>query len=278
MMDPALDAVTDPFELCSMFCETLGLQSQVRDMAQPLTGPLSAILLGYHRSSRCIAALSIYIALHLLNFQGPVIADHMARLAPISESEENIRGTWRLVHPERDELVEPSLLPELAANHMDAIIGLLPHAVPENDLPLSAIEPHVTDSDVIHDEERSEILRQLSGVVQEEGFLEAVGFVSEGLAGSMTLMFDNEGLDFLSERACEAVSTYMASHFIGVEISAGYTARLYKMSERTFGQMYARVLDRSIDFTPRSITSSMGEWDPALVLEVLPELNWPAFD
>ena len=263
---------SDPFVLCGWFCDSLSFHHRVKDTAQSFMTPLSQMLERRSRSPRCIAAVSIYIAMHLLNFQIHEVADHVARLARISESEERIRSTWRLIYADRMELVVPALLPELAKLHMDNILALLParlstplfgHMIAING------EPHVPD------EERFEILQQLSERLRDPDLLDSVAYMSEKFVDNMWLMFNVEDMSIFTERACEAVSTYMACYLLGVPISSSYTARVYKISERTLCQMYAQVYPRRSEIMSSRLVQTLGNHNLHRILHVLPALNWP---
>ena len=268
-----VDDESNPFELCAWLCDRLAFHHQVKDMAQSITIDLSQL---DGCSPRHIAAMCIYIALHLLNRQGHDIADDVARLTLMSESEEHIRSTWRSIYPDRMALIQPAILPDLAQHHMDAILEFLPVPNLDNAITNSEGEHRMTDLGEIPDEERVGILQQLSEALEDAELLDHVGYISEKLIDAMYLMAFTAQLDIFCKRSCEAVSAYMACHLMGVAIPYSEIARLYHTSERAFCQMYAQVYTRRINLVSPQLTQTMGSYDLDRVLDALLPLNWPS--
>ena len=267
---------SSPFELCSWLCDGLAVPYQVKDTAQSFMTPLSRMLERLSCSPRCIAAVSIYIALHLLNLEDHVIANRLAMLACVSESEERFHSTWRLIYADRMELVVPALLPGLAESHMDGILAFLPAPLAGYDIANNEGDSQMADSRSVPDQERVEILRQLLETLRDADIHDSVGSISEKLVDNMWLMASTEDLNILSERACEAVCAYMACHLMGVAISSSHFSRLYQISERTFHQMYAQVYPRRRAIMSSRIIQILASHNLQRVLDVLPALNWPS--
>lgn len=278
---------TDPIEICDWLCERLALDGEVRVLAVSVSEPLSRkIHVRDHDLAMCNAVISVYIAWHLQN-RNDNIAGFLANLSRTSGIPENlIRSTYRYIHPNRMELIEPDILPRLARLHMDGIMALLPTPDLENG-PNNSDEYNDgesrTSDDTEHDtadglelrgrlarirgrlwEEHSEVDRALREVV-EDLYYEII-----------ESMDDYPELANRSAQFRMGASVFMACHLMGVEISYGRIARLYSVDERVLRKDYTCVFSRRNELIDSEIVQMMGTGSMERVLGALPALNWPS--
>lgn len=236
---------TDPFEVCDWLCEEFDLHSEVRDMAQAMTTPVSSMLRGQHHLPECIAGISIYISLHLLG-QADNVEDLWAGLSHASVRPEHIRSTWGFLYVFRMELVVPAILPGLAKHHMERIQAFLPTPDREDVIANSGgndRESRVRDqrdhrmvdsSEPLEDNHYSEIHRRLDEILDADDLLATVEHISEEVMDNLCLQATTSWFpaewNLHSEQVQEAVCTFIACHLMGVEISYREAARVYDVT------------------------------------------------
>lgn len=283
---------TDPIEICKRLCEQLRLSEEVCCLAQSITEPLSQKLQGQFQRPECNAAVSVYIAWHLL---APVdrVVDFLADLSHTSRvGGDHIRSIYRQVYPERTDLIVPETLPPLTRLHRRAILAFLPTPDPENGIINSEEEDDVSsflptrrprfffmvseeddDGDESDDDEVNykEVRDQLIQAVANDDLVDVLEKFSVELSDGMRFYAD---LDY-SEALQNAVGVFMACHLMGVEISAGDIASVHHVSESSLHECYVRAFRRRNDLVRPFSIETMGTGNMGRVLSALPALDWP---
>ncbi len=242
---------SDPFWICDWLCDDFNLHGEVRDLAQSPTIPMSRRLQRLDHTPECIAVLSVYLALFLLN-QDNISADFLTGLERTRTlvSREHIRSLWSQIYPHRWRLIGPDVLPSLARHHMDGILASLPAPDPEESIVNSEEidregrvsdqrESNVTDSLEIRmeeDDDFGEDYRRLLATLGHGDLVDAVWDLGEELDDHMYLQAQlgdySEELCEFSDTVREVVCVFIACHLLGAAITYGDAAHAYNVSER----------------------------------------------
>ena len=276
---------SDPFWICDWLCEDFNLHGEVRDLAQSLTIPISRRLQRLDHTPECIAVLSVYLALFLLN-QDNISADFLASLErrSTSVSREHIRSLWRQIYPHRWSIIGPDVLPSLARHHMDGILASLPAPDHEDSIVNReevGREGRVSDQreSNLTDDDLEEVHRRLLATLEHGDLVDIVWMLAEELDDHMDLQAQlgnySEELCEFSEAVREVVCVFIACHILGAAITYGDAAHAYNVSEREVRQLYAQVFPRRSHFVYPDVTQTMGHHNLERVFALLPALNWP---
>ena len=275
-----LPRATTTVRICRQMSAELSLQHGIRLMAQNITVPLSEILEGPAHTPERRAALSIYIALHLLNADDGSVTDFLASPSIISIGQDYIRSTWALIYGNRMRLVVPEMLHILARGHMEHIQAFLPAPDSEDLIASNGRNEGSDDPNETYILDIVTIQERLYETVGNRIPIVTIKDVSDQLYTSMGTQAEIGGyravLETYSERARQAVGVFMACHLIGVAISYRDTAYVHELSERTLRQIYSDIYPRRSHFVEPRLTAAMGHEDIDRVLEALPALNWPS--
>ena len=272
---------SEPTEICSWLCEQLRLRYEILEMAQSMTDPVSRRLQGFGHLPECIAAISVYIAWHLLN-RGVDVASSLSDLVRVSQlDEDHIRDTYRRVYSTRMELIVPEVLSRLARLHMESILAFLPTPDAENAITNSEANDDgegrtrrgtsdETDEDII---KYGALRRRLH---EKIGDVDLVDVVERVYSQFLYTIDDHPELAGRSCHIQTAVYVFMACHLMGVEISYSDAAYVNGVDERLLRQRYTRVFPQRREFINSETIEIMGTDNPERVLSALPALNWPS--
>lgn len=99
---------TDARELCVRYCSRLGLTARCTSMSQDIARKLESIGSLAGRSPLSVAAACIYMASHFLGT--PKSAKEISAVAGVSDG--TIRTAYKLIYPERENLIDPGYIKE----------------------------------------------------------------------------------------------------------------------------------------------------------------------
>lgn len=271
---------SDPIEICDWVCHELYLSVRLRELAVIIAEPLSQMLLRQVSSPSVDAAITIYIAWHLMTpDDSPTnFLEELSHLLQVSQHQ--IRHLYRFIYPHRMDLITPETLPCLVRPHMDSIYALLPF-------------PDPVDSEQDDDEE-GEISgrRELYGT---SGIYARLASISVRLGEELSSthpdhlvvieelyeelidrMDDHPVLRSRSSEVQMAVCVIMACHLMGAQISFATIARLYGVSEQNLRKGYAHAVLSRDEWINCDMVTIMGRGSVNLVLGEIPALNWPS--
>ena len=285
------DLQYDSMHICELICEQLRLSNEVCSMAESITEPLLEKLQGQFRTPECNAAVSLYIAWHLLGPDDRVV-DFLAGPSHASRiGRDQICSVYRQVYPERTDLILPEMLPDLTRLHRRRILAFLPNPDPENGIsnseedddpsaflpippPRFVFGPLYDPRDETNDDEVNwlEVRDQLREAAADDD----LGDVLETLALVISDHMDYHAeLDGYSETLQRAVGAVMACHLLGVETSTGDIARVHCVSESSLHKCYGRAFRRRNELVDPYSIEVMGTGNMGRVLSALPALDWP---
>ena len=221
-------------------------------------------------SHRSIAAASIYMASHILRY--PKSPREISQISEVSADQ--IRSVYEQVYPNRMHLIEPRILDEISGDDVEGMLAFLPR--PERGTEI-----------IDHGRQPREVRRRnlpLPSHLQTSAaricarqHLELGGVRLYTLSTSIVREIVLETYpDIRSPNLFAAIGLYMASHLLGLGISARRIAEQVCTDEGTLRTAYARVYPLRNQIIDPSMLVAIGLENLPRALEALPALNWPA--
>lgn len=114
--------------ICSIFCDELRFSYEAETAAMEVAEMLEALDWLLDHTPQHIAATAVYMVLHIMG--------QAATIEEISEvcgiSEDHIKSSYRLIHPNRKQLVRPYMLIYVSRESTEKILAFLPALRPED--------------------------------------------------------------------------------------------------------------------------------------------------
>ena len=221
-----------------------------------------------NQSQRSIAAASIYMASHVVRH--PKSLREISQIAEVSADQ--IRSIYEQVYPNRMHVIDPRILEEIAGDDVEGMLTFLPRPEPGSEL-------------IDHGREALREVRRLTipprlpreaKRICAHQHLELGGVRLYGLSLSIVQEVVLETYPHIrSPNLFAAIGFYMASHLLGLGMSARRIAEQFCTDEGTLGTAYARVYPLRNQIIHPSMLVAIGLENLPRALEALPALNWP---
>lgn len=233
-----------------------------RSMAHRLMG------LVRNPSHRSIAAASIYMASHILRY--PKSPEEIPQISGVSADQ--IRSIYEQIYRNRMHVIDPRILDEISGD-VEGMLALLPR--PERGTEI-----------IEHGREPREVRRrniplppQLQNSAARICARQHLELGGVRLYTLSTRIFKEVVLetypDIRSPNLFAAIGLYMASHLLGLGISARRIAEQVCTEEGILRTAYARVYPLRNQIIDPSMLVAIGLENLPRALEALPALNWP---